>query len=496
MASLLSALAMADPIPFILSFPPASIANYSSKEFDRLIRIYVTKLGQVPTATWSHPEGSKKSVLNKLDPAIHSIPYLLALNVQRRDPAQADRIYARCVYFFSVFDPAQMRYVGNDPWSPVLDWVVDYCFRNNVTNLTPISTALLRLDPSGGTFTSYHLDFLRLCTHAQVPSQTLSLLDKNIFAIAQTPPKHVPDELLSEKHALSNAFITPRNGFSSKISPESLLQYYLLGAHTYLGLRNYSRARLFLEYVILFPTHQHAASTLQVEAYKKWILLGLLAEGKTYAHPRTADQQVLKSLKTVSKAYEALADDFEKRDYKKYLAEMDKGYNIWADDRNERMVNEVANALLRYRVIDLQRTYAVLPISRVAAHMEMSEDSTLHLVTDMIQAGHLAASTSAGGTPHPGSAVLRFHHLDAPSAHAHDDALEAQTHRIEDLVTFVRDADRRLQLTKEYVEHQKRAKRAGTGVDGDLADQMDLTWDAPAISAQEGEAPDEDIMAA
>nr|POE93508.1 cop9 signalosome complex subunit 3 [Quercus suber] len=485
---------MADTVPLLQSFPPPAYAKLSPKEIDKAIHDFLKKLQQVSSSIWT-PTGNKQNILDQLDPAVHTIAYIIGLNAQRTNRARADDVYQRCIIFFSTFDPIQVRWVGVDYWSPVLEWFFEYTAQNQITDLTPISTALLRLDPSGGTFTSYHYHFVELCARLQVPSQALPILDKDIFAIAQDPPKHIPEELLSDQHALSNAYINPKNGFSQRLSPENLLLYYLFGANAYLGLRKYSRARLFLESVLLYPSQQHAASSLQAEAYKKWLLLGLVAQGRVYPQPRTLDQQVAKTVKATCKAYEALAEDFERRDYKKYLAEVEVGRALWSEDGNGGLVREAADALLRYRVVDLQRTYSALPISRVAAHLDMSADSTLQLVTNMITASHLRASLSTGDAE-AGTAVLRFHPLAATGPpDALDDTLGAQTQRIEALIVHIRDADRRLQLTKEFVEHQRRVKRAGSGPDGDLADQMDLTWDAPSASMPENEA-DEDIMAA
>ena len=331
-----------------------------------------------------------------------------------------------------------------------------------------------------------------------MPSQALPILDKNIYAFPQTPAKNLPDELLCEEQDLSNSFITAKSGFSLSLKPDYILEYYLLGAHTYIGMRNYSRARLFLEYLILTPTSQHACSALQVEAYKKWLLVGLLSQGKAFALPRTHDQQVMKSMKAVGKSYEALVENFEKRKWRKLQAEMEAGAQIWRDDGNLRLVREVGDALLRYRVIDLQKTYAALPVSRVATHLSLPPDATLNVLTEMVRQGHLGASITHATTGSLGDAVLRFHDAATPDANPDvDDDLAAQTARIEALVTSVRDADRRLQLSKEYVEFQKRNKRGGAGPDGDLADHMDLTWDPPIAGTGEeddGEG-DEDIMA-
>ncbi|KAK4539549.1 hypothetical protein LTR36_010826 [Oleoguttula mirabilis] len=484
---------MADALAAMLSFPPDNVDKLSPKDYDRAMHAHMKIMDK--TTQWTKPV-DKQNILDLLNPTLNSIPYLYALiehiKAAGKDKTRLDALLDRALIFFALFDPVQVRYVGAS-WVMVLGWVMDRLRAPAIPNLTPISTAILRLDPTAGTFTTNHLYFLRACLSSAVPSQALPILDKNIYAFPTIPPKNVPEDLLSEEHELSNAFITTKNGFTDKVQPDLILEYYLLGAHVYIGQRNWTRARLFLESVILTPSQQHATSALQVEAYKKWVLVGLLAEGKSYPLPRTHDTVVMKSIRLVAKPYDVLAEAFEKREWRKYQAEMDVGAQVWHDDGNLRMVKEAGDALLKYRVIDLQKTFAALPVSRVASHMGFTADATLHMVTDMIRYGALNASITPGSTS--GEAVLRFHSTDVgpSSTVAQEGELAAQTKRIEDLVTFVRDADRRLQLTKEYVEHLKRVKRQGTGPDGDLADQMDLTWDAPVPGQDDG---DEDIMAA
>lgn len=46
----------------------------------------------------------------------------------------------------------------------------------------------------------------------------------------------------------------------------------------YMGLKEWKRALLYLELVIISPVMNHA-SRIQVEAYKKYVLVGLLHTG-------------------------------------------------------------------------------------------------------------------------------------------------------------------------------------------------------------------------
>lgn len=487
---------MADAVSVMVSFPRDNTKSLSPSEYDKQISAYTNSLAKLPAASWTKSVDDK-SLLELLDPSVNSIPYLKVLvDHVKADKAQdrdhVELLYDRACIFFTSFDPVQVRFAG-ELWYTLWDWALACVQALGIIDLTPLSTALLRLDPSAATFTTLHLQFVRQCLSIGVPSLALPLLKQNIFAYPQTLPKGVPSDTISDEHELSNAFITSNSGFSNKITPEHVLEYYLLGAHVYIGARIYQRARLFLEHVLLYPTQQHTTSHFQVEAYKKWVLIGLLSEGKPFPYPRTIDSAVWKNIKAVGKSYDSLADSFEKRDSLKYQAELDVGSQIWTGDGNMRLVTEAGHALVRYRVSDLQKTYAALPVSKVASHLGLSPANTLQTLTDMIRQSRLNASLSQGATQ--GESILRFD-LAPPAATALlPSDLESQTKRIEKLIAAVRDADRRLQLTKEHVAVSKRHKSI-LAPDAELADQMDLSWDAPGATH---DAPmlvedDEDIM--
>lgn len=480
---------MSDLLTGLLTFPPEK--SVSAKEYDKQAVTYVKELAKVPEQQWLRPI-NKQNVLDMLNPAINSLPYMWALfcqwNAAGKDRARHEDALNRSILFFSSFDPVQIRYAG-ETFRALMEAAFEIYPKLGVQDFSPLAIAMLRLDPTGGTFTSNHLHLVRLCLRNDAPSQALPVLDKNIYAFPQTYHKNLPEEPLCEDFELSSSFITTKSNLSSALKPEHILEYYLLGAHVYIGLRNYSRARLFLECIILTPTNNSSCSGLQTEAYKKWVLLGLLSQGKSYPLPRTHNQAVMKSLKSIGKAYDALAEDFEKRNFNKFQAEMDRGMQVWKDDGNERLVQEVGEALLRYRVIDLQKTYAALPVSRVAKHLSMSADATHRLLSEILREGHINASITPATSGNVGNAVLHFH-FTSPSQP--DTDLEAQAKQIEELTTFIRDTDRRLQISKEYVEFTKRSKRGAAGPDGELAEQMDLSWDPPIGNMDDD--GDEDIM--
>lgn len=152
----------------------------------------------------------------------------------------------------------------------------------NVTKLAdaviPIRTAMLRLDPSAGTFTTTHLNFIRLCLDARTYRLALPIVNKTIHSF---PTKNIApvDRLpLCADHHLSSGYITHQSGFTNKITPADVQEYYLLGAIIYILLRIWDRAMLYLEHVLAAPT-QNTTTALMVEAYRKWVLVATLVHG-------------------------------------------------------------------------------------------------------------------------------------------------------------------------------------------------------------------------
>lgn len=222
--------------------------------------------------------------------------------------------------------------------------------------IAPIRTAILRLDPSSSCFTSNHLLFVRQCLEGQEYHAALPILDKDIFYFPSSPnteSMQVNPPFPCSPHEFSSSFITTKSHLSGTLDHMHHLRYFLFGAMIYMKLRNWKRALHFLEIVITCPT-ANTASMIQVEAFKKWILVNLLANGKVrnktpptgnryLTHkekvppiPRTINVQGAKLILALSKAYESLGQLFQEgisneSSAVRLRAEVEAGNKIWRD---------------------------------------------------------------------------------------------------------------------------------------------------------------------
>ena len=138
---------------------------------------------------------------------------------------------------------------------------------------------MLRLDPSCATFTSSHILYIRLCADARALRAALPILDKPILSFPAQPAKAVEEQPLCADHLTSSGYITENSGLSLAITRDDVQEYYILGANIYIALQQWRNALTFLEHVLVTPT-QNVATGPMVEAYRKWMLVALLIEGK------------------------------------------------------------------------------------------------------------------------------------------------------------------------------------------------------------------------
>lgn len=140
---------------------------------------------------------------------------------------------------------------------------------------------MLRLDPTGATFTSTHVILTRLCLLARAYSLSLPVLDKDVFFF----PTHTDHTFLQRSepipcasHEISANYITVSSGLTRSFGHREYLKYFLYGGMIYGALKEWGKALHFLTIAISAPS-VNTVSLIMVEAYKKWVLFQLLDKG-------------------------------------------------------------------------------------------------------------------------------------------------------------------------------------------------------------------------
>ena len=122
---------------------------------------------------------------------------------------------------------------------------------------------------------------VQLCVETREFHMAKLVLDKDIysFPLNQRPgPSNPLNRLICSRNQSSSNFITPSSGFTEKLSYKDILQYFLLGGMIYTALKDWKRAVHFYEMAIIAPA-THVVSKIQLEAYNKRLLVGILWKG-------------------------------------------------------------------------------------------------------------------------------------------------------------------------------------------------------------------------
>ena len=325
--------------------------------------------------------------------------------------------------------------------------------------------ALLRLDPTASTLTSVHLRVVSLCLDTRMYAAALPVLDHAILALPTAlNPDAVENNALAARcydEAPSRDYIHAHSGHSDRMGTREVQEYFLLGAMAYTGVRQFAKAKLMLERVLVTPVCQHT-NALMLEAYRKWVLVSCLAQGTvgTVSLSRDASSQLqadraprgrnktgakpmptaklppwmhfsVKDLQGASRPYEFLAESFQSMDVRQLGAYVTAGSAFWmevrrlcgrsmgtawadaarhAQDGNLGLVNELVPALQRNRVARLRQIYTAVPLTTVARMLASSVADTEAYVAQLVHEGAINAAVEHHAAPT--GAVLRFF-LDA-----------------------------------------------------------------------------------
>ncbi|KAF2088670.1 hypothetical protein K490DRAFT_39645 [Saccharata proteae CBS 121410] len=478
---------MAELAATLFSFPPdeSNLEQLSPKQYDDQIHNYLGALAKLPKNWAKSTTSGSDDLLEILNPAVNSIPYLHVLLARIHgltDRAKSipdtirpeGKLWNHMIQFINVCDPIQIRYVGG-PYRELIE-VLDGIVRALDTpglGVEPIRIAMMRMDPTLGTFTSNHLLYLRLCHEVQAHREAVAVLDNYIYSFPKERINGGELTLPCADHLTSNGYITSQSGISDKLEPGHVHEYFMLGANSYLALRQYSDAQLYLEHILTAPT-QNVADGLMAEAYRKWLLVGCLIDGVPPPALKTTNVNAFKTIRAASKAYETIADVFSSGDATKLSAEIHAGWETWENDGNTGLIRKLETHLNRFFVKNLQKTYAAIPVSTVAKWMNQSTSATTTYIQTLIDDCFLNAtieqtppSTTSPTTTNTDYPIVRFRSelssgFTKSEEQQRKDLLQ-QARRTQQLAEHVKQASQRLGLSKEFVELEKRKAKSKEG---------------------------------
>lgn len=350
-----------------------------------------------------------------------------------------------------------------------------------------LASAILRLDPTGSILTSSHLLLAKLAYETDNIQPALPVIDKMIMFYPGMANMGKPTNLCGTNLSPAD-YISKSTGLTALIKSSAVLEHDLVCGMMYCERRDWKKAQAAFERAVTFPTKDNGCSKIMVDAFKKWILVSLLSDGKPALLPSYTNALAVKTFGTLGRSYLALGEAFATDDVKQLMLEATKNTQLWREDGNTSLVREVMASYQRWRVLSLQDIYTQISIAEIRQQTK-SADTGAPLATDedvealiqnMIIEGMLTGTIAQNDD---GTRFLRFL---SPTAHLTEQQVSEEVRRAMSKMNDLRDVfsatNKRLATSKEYIRWVAKERA------------RDKSGDAQEHTFFETQIDDEDLM--
>jgi len=367
-------------------------------------------LRALPSATFLGHSAAGSDPLVQLDPQAQSLGYLFFITARCISDGESDArdLLRRLLFFLNTFNPDEVR-LAPERFTLIADALGALAARlqSLVIPVRPLRTAIGRFCGDRVVFTSLHASLAKFALLAKLYKDPLPVLDTDIEDIDP----------------------------SLDVDIESFLSYYYYGAMVYIGNKNFNRALEFLSVAISAPSQ--AVSLIQLESYKKYVLVSLLHCGKLQPLPKYTANVVFKSVRRHCRPYIEFADAFEFHSKESLTTALDKRRLVFEKDNNLGLANQCLRALQQQKIQGLTRTYITLSVSDIAEKAGFVGDNANaeveKSILEMVEQGRIFASIEHTGSGDQDQ-MVSFH--DNPNTYDTSASLAILDNKISQAVTI------------------------------------------------------------
>ncbi|KAF4345466.1 signalosome complex subunit 3 COP9 [Fusarium beomiforme] len=475
----------------LAAFTPTQDASHSVKKYDTAIRDHVTAVRSLVANQREVLCANASQVLQSIDPSIDSITFqaILLLLLQASTPPpdiERSTLLDETLRFLLNFNPLQIRYVGSE-FRKLLDHVASGKLFTAGVTVEALATAIMRLDPTGSMFTSTHLTMIKFAYSTSWIEPALKVLDCDLtFYPGMAGQKDA--KLLCDSSLHPASFISVDTGLTGDLKSSAILEYNHLAAQCYMSRRDWTKAYRALERVITHPSKDKGVTKVMDEAYKRWLLIGLLKDGREPNLPSYTATIAKNTYSMLGTPYKNITTQFPTTNAGQLKADIETNRQVWEEDGTSSLIAEVVAAYPKWQIINLRDIYKQVSISQLrlstlsaeTGEILTDDESATRLVQDMINSGLLQGELQRGNNGD--ELYLHFHDDNEVITEAKFAQEIAQRYQnIEILGKQYKAANERLSSSKEYVRYavreQKRADKdpadPGVGFDS-LIEEEDL----------------------
>ncbi|KAI0521846.1 cop9 subunit [Xylaria bambusicola] len=454
----------------LLAFsPPSDLTD--NEAYHKAALIHTQRLSKLLKERSKELVTFSKELLNVVDPSYNSLSYLAILHaVLIPSPAakvEQEFVLDKLVTFMMLFDGRQCRYGGLNLLD-IMEAVGSGRLLPPSVAVKCLASAILRLDPSGAMLTSSHLILARLAYDTDNIQPALPVIDKPIVYYPGAPDNN-NTQYLCDLELPPPSYISKSTGLTSQLKTSLVLEYDLIRGMMYCERRDWRKARDAFEGNVTYPARDGGCSKIMVDSFKKWILVNLLANGRHGNTPSRTNASTSKIFGLLGRPYVSLATAFTTDDVEQLRLEAQQNAQVWMEDGNAGLVEEVMASYQKWRVLSLQDIYTKISIAEIR-QMTKSAETGFALSKDedveaLIQNMIIAAMLN--GVIEKNDDGTKFLQFLSPTAHSEADVAREMKNAaaiVHHLRRVSASTDHRLGHSKEFIKFlMKEAKREKSG---------------------------------
>ncbi|GAA5824703.1 hypothetical protein JCM11251_005308 [Rhodosporidiobolus azoricus] len=246
------------------------------------------------------------------------------------------------------------------------------------------------------------------------------------------------------------------------------LLYHYLGGTIMALLGDYVRAADLLEIAVSAPGS--AASMIQIDAYKKLLLVQLLAHGKAQPLPKYTTSALSQAIKALCVPYADYAAAFTTLDRTKVGQVREKGREMFEKDLNFGLIVLCDESLRRRQIQNLTETYLTQSLGEITAAvgMDPADEKQVEAVEEevrgMIASKQIFATLTPPSNGSKAATTVTF--MDDPEPYISHETVERVTRAIVEAQELERrwaEEGRKLGESREFVQKAWSAAANGSG---------------------------------
>ncbi|KAI8374995.1 hypothetical protein EDC96DRAFT_437302 [Choanephora cucurbitarum] len=301
--------------------------------------------------------------LTILNPVNHSLAYLYFITARclEANSTNGMHLFELLNHFIQVFDPVSIQ-IATARFALVGKALIHLAkvLNKPLLALQSFKVAIER-SSTGSVLTALHPRFLQACISAKAYRFPLDLLNRDIDAIDTT------------RHELGI---------------QCFLEYYYYGAIVYIANKQYRRALEFLLIAISAPTVK-AVSMIQLLAYRKFILVSFIVEGRIGPLPKYTSAGIEKVASYWSPHHISLVKAFQTTDLDLFQDIASKHSAYFESFQELGLLKQCFQSLRRKKIKEMTKVYITVSLEDMANKMgPMCAKELEMILLDMVRDLH------------------------------------------------------------------------------------------------------------